>query len=468
MSDETRPDLPAEQTAQPDSPPPAESAPEAAPAPEAPPMAEPPAWEAPQAPPTPEPTGPAPYAPPVYTPQPQPSRGGVSGATVALAVVAALVMGAIAGVAGGILGGRMVGGMPGPSAANRRVTVVPSTTDEPVIAAAAAAVPSIVNIDVASGEKAGGESGLPNTHPSVPMRGNGSGVAFKKVANGGTYILTNNHVVDEATRLTVTDSSGETFAGTLVGRDPDTDIAVVRIAEDLPTIEVGDSTQLLVGQLVVAIGSPFGFEHSVTSGVVSALGRSLRGASDGTGATYPLADIIQTDAAINPGNSGGALVDKSGRLVGINTAIYSGTGQSGGIGFAIPVGTAVRVADELISGGKVGHPFIGLVGSTLDAETAAEKKLSVDQGALVGSLTKGAGAEKGGVKVGDVVTAVDSTDIRSMDDLIIQIRRRAIGDTVKLTVRRGDQTLTLDVVVGDKPADFKMPSVDSSPTTPGK
>ena len=380
-----------------------------------------------------------------------------------IALIAALIMGTIAGLAGGFIGGRMA---TGPKV--QSITVVPSTTDEPVVAAAAAAVPSVVNIDFTANGVAGGQKGLPSSHPTVPESGNGSGVAFKKVDGGGTYILTNNHVVSDATRITVADASGKTYTGTLVGRDPESDIAVVRIAEDLPIIKLGDSTKLLVGQTVVAIGSPFGFEHSVTSGVVSALGRALDNVSADTGANYPLADVIQTDAAINPGNSGGALVDRSGNLVGINTAIYSGTGQSGGIGFAIPETTAIRVADQLITGGKVTHPYIGLIGSTVTAELAAQKKLPVQQGAIVNDLAASGGAQAGGVKKGDIVTAVDGNDIRTMDDLIIQVRRHAVGDTVKLTVRRGTETLTLNVKVGDKPVEFAVPSTDSSITTPGQ
>ncbi|NTU70515.1 MAG: PDZ domain-containing protein [Coriobacteriia bacterium] len=459
MSDENlQPGVPAEQPPTPAPAPPSEPpvyAPESAPPQPAPPFAAPPAPEA--VPPMP----PAPTAPPVAAAQPQPPHSHGNGAAiVTLSIVAALVMGAIAGVGGGILGSQVFAQKTGDG--TQTVKVVPQTTDEPVIAASAAAVPSIVNLDVTSKAVSEGEGGLPQSHPSVPQGGNGSGVAFRKVDSGGTYILTNNHVVEDATKITVADSSGKKYQGTLVGRDPDTDIAVVRIAEELPVIETGDSTRLMVGQTVVAIGSPFGFEHSVTSGVVSALGRSLSNYGNSASAGYSLADVIQTDAAINPGNSGGALVDKSGRLVGINTAIYSDTGQSGGIGFAIPVSTASRVADELIAGGKVGHPFIGLIGLTLDPEMAAKEKTSVEQGALVDSLTKGAGADKAGVRVGDVVTKVDGKDIRSMDELVIAVRRHAIGDTVKLTVMRGTETLELDVVVGDKPGDFSMPSTDTT------
>jgi S1-C subfamily serine protease len=307
----------------------------------------------------------------------------------------------------------------------------------------------------------------------VPLSANGSGVAFKKAPGGGTYILTNNHVVANANTITVADTAGKTYPGTLVGRDPDSDIAVVRISENLPVINLGDSTKLLVGQTTVAIGSPFGFEHSVTSGVVSALGRSLSNVGDGSSSGYPLVDVIQTDAAINPGNSGGALVDRNGNLIGINTAIYSSTSSTGegsnaGIGFAIPVNTAARVADELISGGKVSHPFIGLIGSTVDASVAQIKKLPVSSGAYVNSLAAGSGAQKAGVKVGDVVTAVDSKTIRTMDDLIVAIRSHAVGDTVKLTVHRGARTLTLSVAVGEKPANLTTPSTESSSSSSTK
>lgn len=501
MSDDPRADAGAEQpgASQPDPVPPTPSSEPAPEEPMAPPMAEP--AENPPAQPQATPGQPAydpnaynqpgydpnAYQQPVYE-QPQyagepyrydqpgyvPSTGQyppaqkprISGGTIVLAIIAALVMGSIAGFAGGFLGSQASKGVSALTGGPQQVTVVPSTTDEPVVAAAAAAVPSVVNIDISGSPASGGQNGLPQSHPTVPNEGTGSGVAYKKVDGGGTYILTNNHVVEGAKTITVADASGKTYTGTLVGRDPDTDVAVVRIPGDLPIISVGDSSKLLVGQLVVAIGSPYGFQHSVTSGVVSALGRLLNNVvgENGTSSGSSLSDVIQTDAAINPGNSGGALVDRSGKLIGMNTAIYSSSGQSGGIGFAIPVNTAVRVANELIAGGKVSHPFIGLVGSTVTAQVAQQKKLAVQQGALVESLAKGAGAEKAGVKVGDVVTKVDSTDILSMDDLVLQVRRHAIGDTIQLTVNRGGKTLTMNVKVGDKPADFKLPSQDTSGT----
>jgi S1-C subfamily serine protease len=219
-----------------------------------------------------------------------------------------------------------------------------------------------------------------------------------------------------------------------------------------------------VGQSVVAIGSPFGLEHSVTAGVVSALGRSLPDFGTTSEDAYPLVDVIQTDAAINPGNSGGALVDTSGRLVGINTAIYTESGASGGIGFAVPVDTAIRVADQLIEGGEIRHPFIGLIGQTVTPELAAEEKLTVEEGAYVADIAKGSGSEKAGVKIGDVVTEVDGTEIRTMDDLILQVRRKQVGDTVSLMILRDGKTVELEVTVGDKPAEYE--SQNGPSTTP--
>jgi S1-C subfamily serine protease len=338
-----------------------------------------------------------------------------------------------------------------------------SGSAEPVVAAAEAAVPSVVNIDV-RGSGSSRNSAIPEGHPGVPSMGNGSGVAYKSATDRGTYVITNNHVVESADSITVRDSTGESYPAQLVGRDPETDIAVVKVDADIPTIEIGDSESLLVGQAVVAIGSPFGLEHSVTSGVVSALGRSLPDFGGDSSSVYPLVDVIQTDAAINPGNSGGALVTTAGQLVGINTAIYSESGSSGGIGFAVPVNTAVRVSDQLIEGGEIDHPFIGVIGQTVTPELVEQNKLSVQQGAYVAEIAAGSGAQRAGVRTGDVITEVDNAKIRTMDDLILQVRRKIVGDTVELTIARGSQTIEIDVVVGDKPADISSEGTTESIT----
>lgn len=418
----------------------------------------------------PPPSGPygGPHGGPAYGHTPPPHRPGV-GAAIVAALLTALVVGAFAGLAGGLLGAQLIAhsGVGVVGGGGGTVTVVPSKTDEPVVAAAAAAVPAVVNIDITEGVSSGGQNGLPNSHPSVPLSGNGSGVAFRKAPDGGTYILTNNHVVENAQTISVKSPSGKSWKGTVVGRDADNDIAVVKIPGQLPLIQLGSSKNLVVGQLAVAIGSPYGLEHSVTSGVISAINRSLSDVGS-AGQSQPLVDTIQTDASINPGNSGGALVDRAGKLIGINTAIYTSSGSGSGIGFAIPVDTAIRVADQLISGGKVTHPFIGLVGTSVTPLIAQQKKLTVQQGALVESLVAGQGAEKAGVKPGDVVTAVDGVPVTSMTDLVAQVRKHAIGTDAVLTVIRDGKTITLRAPVSDRPSNMgsTVPSTPSSPSVP--
>ncbi len=409
-------------------------------------------------------TEPFPGVPPASAPpQPQPARSHV-GTAILAAVITALIVGVFAGIGGGYLGARLAGPSTGNVSATK-ISVTPSKTDEPVVAAAASAVPSVVNIDISEAAGKGGTSGLPSAHPTVPLTGNGSGVAYKSTSDGGTYILTNNHVVDGATTITVKNPSGQSWPGTVVGTDADNDIAVVKIAGKLPLVDIGESKTLVVGQTVVAIGSPFGLEHSVTAGVVSALARALSDTTS-SGQSNPLVDVIQTDAAINPGNSGGALVDRQGRLVGINTAIYSQSGSNDGIGFAVPVDTAIRVADQIITSGKVTHPFIGLVGSSITAQSAATKKLPVQEGALVEQLTPSGGAQKAGIQVGDIVTAVDGQPIASMNDLILRIRRHAVGETATLTVLRGGKTMQIKVTVGDRPAGMATSVPESATPAP--
>lgn len=398
---------------------------------------------------TPEPVRSEPSAP-----MPIPNTGHIHarvpfmlGCTIALAcVLVATVVGGVAGVAAS----RWFDDSHNPASQTASSPI--SSTQEPVAAAAVMALPSVVNIDVTSSKAT--SSGLPNGHPDVPTGGTGSGVAYKAAPDGGTYIITNDHVVDGATTIVVTPADGERYDATLVGRDPETDIAVVRISKALPLASVGDSEKLVVGQMVVAIGSPFGLQHSVSSGVVSALHRSLTNnySADSTGSAYPLVDVIQTDAAINPGNSGGALIDRTGRLVGIDSAIYSESGSNEGIGFAIPAKTAMRIADELIAGKKATHPFLGIEGLTVTTSTAKSLGLTKAEGALVQNVIPGTGAAKAGLKKDDVVLAVGNQPVRTMDDLILQVRRTVVGDRVILKVWRARAEVTLDMVVGDKPA----------------
>jgi serine protease DegQ len=381
-----------------------------------------------------------------------PERRRLLGTAGCLTLVLALAIALFAGLFAGVAGTRWaLGELGGPV---RQVTVLGDTTTEPAAAAAAAALPSVVNIDVSGAEtRTAGESGLPQGHPNVPFSGQASGVAYRAAPGGATYILTNDHVVEGASSILVTSADGTRLKGTLVGRDPETDMAVVTVPGTIPVPTLGDSDKLIVGQLIVAIGSPFGLQHSVSSGVVSGLHRSLPDDyGDGNQGIYPLVDVIQTDAAINPGNSGGALVDRAGKLVGINTAIYSDTGANAGIGFAIPISTATRIADELIASGKARHPFLGILGQTVDETLAANEKLPVTEGAMVVEVTKGTGAEKAGLKTGDVIVALDGKPIRSMDELILAVRRTKVGQSVKLTLYRDAKRLDVTMAIGDKPA----------------
>lgn len=385
-----------------------------------------------------------PPAPPGGEPTPATGARGRGCGIVALALVVALIAGTAGGVGGAYL---LYRAQPAPS--NSTIELLGDATEEAVAAAAAVALPSVVNIDVLG---SAGDS-LPEDHPGVPIQGEGSGVAYRSAPDGGTYIITNNHVIDGADSIVVTDSSGERHDATLVGGDAESDIAVLRVAESIPVISIGDSEGLVVGQLAIAIGSPFGLEHSVSAGVVSAVHRPLTGFGGAEG-QYPYVDSIQTDAAINPGNSGGALVDRSGALIGVPSAIYSNTGVSDGVGLAIPVRSAVRAADELIEKGRVDTPFLGVLGQTVDARIAAEEDLPVEEGALVVEVTPGTEAEKAGVQPGDVIVALDDVRIRSMDDLILTVRRQSVGDRVTLTLWRDGAETTVEMLIGVKPADL--------------
>ncbi len=391
-------------------------------------------------------------------------RHGVSvGGAIGIAIAASLVVGTLAGGSAGVAGAWFATHGADNSSASGTIKVLPSETQEPVVAAAAAAIPSVVNIDVSGETVSAGESGLPGQHPTVPMQGSGSGVAYKSTEDGGTYILTNNHVVENAKDITVTDAMRTKHKATVVGADPETDIAVVKVDAKIPLIEIGDSDKLEVGQLVVAIGSPFGLTQSVSSGVVSAVGRSLPNSLNDASSAYPLVDVIQTDAAINPGNSGGALVDRTGVLVGINSAIYTESGANDGIGFAIPVNNVIRFADQLVKGGTAQHPFLGVVGRDIDAQLMEQEGLTVSEGAYIIEITKGSNAEKAGIKPKDVIVSLDGEKILGMDDLLLQVRRQKIGDEVTLGVYRDGKKIEVKMEVGIKPDNLEAPSLETTP-----
>ncbi|HEY4686870.1 MAG TPA: trypsin-like peptidase domain-containing protein, partial [Candidatus Subteraquimicrobiales bacterium] len=235
-----------------------------------------------------------------------------------------------------------------------------------------------------------------------------------------------------------------------VGRDPETDLAVVKInKKDLPAAELGSSSDLRVGELVVAIGSPFGFEHTVTVGVVSALNRNVTIPGEDQVQTYT--DLIQTDAAINPGNSGGALTNASGQVIGVPSLIFSASGGSQGVGFAIPINLAKDVAEQLIKTGEAVHPYIGIVGTTVDKDVAKQFNLSVEEGAMINRIASNTPADKAGMKAGDVVTTFDGKPIKTMDDLIAAIRAKKVDDKVKLTFVRGKDKKEVELTLAEKP-----------------
>ena len=265
----------------------------------------------------------------------------------------------------------------------------------------------------------------------------GSGV----IVTADGYILTNNHVVDGADEIKV--AFGEPrkeFKATVVGRDEKADVAVVKIdATNLPAATLGDSDKLEIGDVVLAIGNPFGVGQSVSRGIVSALSRGGLGIE-----TYE--DFIQTDAAINPGNSGGALFDTDGRVVGLNTAILSRTGGFNGIGFAIPINQARGLAEQLVTKGRVDRAFLGVTTQSLDADLSSMFKAT--QGALINEVRPGTPAEKAGLKNGDLITKIDGVDIRDNRHLQLMITRFAPGTEVKITYLRGDQTATATAKLG--------------------
>jgi serine protease DegQ len=274
-----------------------------------------------------------------------------------------------------------------------------------------------------------------------PGGGLGSGVVMS--ADG--YVLTNNHVIQGAGAVAVEVGEGRPARAEVVGTDPETDLAVLKIdAEGLQPIAVGDSDGAQIGDVVLAIGNPFGVGQTVTQGIVSGTGRNRVGIN-----TFE--NFIQTDAAINPGNSGGALVDAAGRLIGINTAILSPSGGSLGIGFAIPSRTALEVMTQLVTKGRVERGWLGVEALTLTAELARRLGVEERQGAVLVRLLRGGPADAGGLQPGDVVVAVDGKPVRDTVDLINQTAAIKPGESGRYTVRRGRDQVELDVKTGKRP-----------------
>ena len=281
------------------------------------------------------------------------------------------------------------------------------------------------------------------------------------------HIITNNHVVEDSQKTTVTFLDGTSYNAKVIGTDPYTDLAVIKVDVNpslLHPLPLGDSSTLRVGEQVAAIGNPFGLSGSMTSGIVSQLGRLL--STPGT-ASFSIPDVIQTDAAVNPGNSGGPLLNMKGQVIGINTAIQSGTGEFAGIGFAVPSNTVSKIVPILIKEGKYKHPWLGISGIDIDPDLANVLGLQDTRGLLVVSVVKDSPAEKSGLHGstetkeidgikyqigGDVILSVDHNDVRKIDDILIHLQReKKVGDTIDLEILREGRVTNFELTLEERP-----------------
>lgn len=375
-----------------------------------------------------QPPAPSFVAPPVQPPVPsKTSRNGLSApATVLISAFTALIVGGVAGIAG-----YTVGSSVDSTTTSNQTVVLPQVTDvsdtesASIADIAEAVLPSVVSILIEAGDESG------------------SGSGFIIQSNG--YILTNNHVAAPAANggeLTVVFDNGEKAKAKIVGRNTSYDLAVLKVdREGLPTSVLGDSEQVKVGELVIAIGAPLGLNGTVTAGIISSLDRPVTAGGSGD---LAFINAIQTDAAINPGNSGGPLLDGAGRVIGINSAIatlaqsISTEAGSIGLGFAIPINTAKRIAEEIIATGDSNTPIIGVVLNTA----------YVGDGAEVGELTSGGPAEEAGIRVGDVITALNGRQVADSTELVVAIRSYAPGESVEIDLERNGQQQTVTLVLG--------------------
>jgi S1-C subfamily serine protease len=311
---------------------------------------------------------------------------------------------------------------------------------------------------VSSGESLFGQS----------QEGTATGSGF--VVDGDGTIITNAHVVDGASKVTVSfEEGGEAVDAEVKGVDNDTDIAVLKInpeGRDLTVLPLGDSSEVNVGDPVVAIGNPFGLQRTVTTGIVSALQRQLDAPSG-----FPISDVIQTDASINPGNSGGPLLNTQGQVIGINSQIATGGGQgSVGIGFAVPINTAKELLPKLRQGQDIERAYLGVVMADVNDEVAQELDLPVDRGALIESITAGSPAAKAGLQEGsngDVIVAVDGEPVDGADDVVDAVAGKEPGDSIKLEYYRGEDKRTATIKLGERPDNVDTPSQQEAPQDEG-
>lgn len=284
--------------------------------------------------------------------------------------------------------------------------------------------------------------------PGIPQASSGSGV----IISGDGYIVTNNHVIDKAEKIEVTLNDKRSYTAELIGKDPTTDLALLKIKEQgLPFLHYGNSDQVQVGEWVLAVGNPFNLTSTVTAGIVSAKGRSINILeNDPDKGLFPIESFIQTDAAVNPGNSGGALVNTSGQLIGINSAIASTTGSYNGYSFAVPVNIVKKVVADLLEYGAVQRAFIGVSIRDIDAKFAEEKGIRVLKGVYVNGLTENGAASDAGILEGDVILKIGEMEVNNVPALQEQIGRFRPGDKIMLTLRRGSKELTLPLVLKNK------------------
>jgi len=290
----------------------------------------------------------------------------------------------------------------------------------------------------------------------------GSGFVYDNLG----HIITNAHVVDGATKATVTFLDGSQYDAEIIGKDKFTDIAVIKVSEKprlLHPLQIGDSSQLRIGEQVAAIGNPFGLSGSMTSGIVSQMGRLLPSQDSG----FSIPDVIQTDAAINPGNSGGPLLNMKGQVIGINTAIQSISGGNTGVGFAIPSNTAIKIVPSLIEDGEYHHPWIGISGRDIDPDLARVLELKDAKGFLIITVVDGSPADKAGLKGmtatqvidgkeypadGDIIISVDDKEVRKISDILIHLQReKSVGDTMVLGVVRDGEFMHISLELVERP-----------------
>ena len=398
-----------------------------------------------------------------------------------LVVVVALL--AIAGYATGLIPASIASAQTQPSAAAGSPAVLPAprfstlTDYETALENVYAQVnPSVVAIEVVTQQSASSRTpsvpGFRGQQPQLPQAPVQQALGSGFVWDAQGDIVTNNHVVADATRITVTLADGTIAQAKLVGADPDSDLAVIKVdlpANQLRPVQVADSNQVKVGQFAIAIGNPFGEQNTMTTGIVSALGRTLpAGSANAQSPSYTIPDIIQTDAPINPGNSGGVLLNSEGKVIGITAAMESGSGSSSGVGFAIPSAIAQKVVPVLIKSGHFDHPYLGISGGTLMPALAQAMNLKADQrGALVSSVTRGGPAEKAGLRGstqqatidgqsvnvgGDVIIAFNGTPVKTFDDLVAYLARLDVNQTVTLTILRDGKEQTIQVMLAARPS----------------